>query len=90
MFALFTVLTLFVLFPLFTVLTLFAMFPLFILLATSDNSEEYNLSFLLLELKYALQKSNDSAVGPDAICYKLLTNLSLTFLCEMFYNVFNE
>ena len=42
---------------------------------TSDNTEECNQPFLLLELKEALQKSNDSAVGPDDIYYKLLTNL---------------
>ena len=42
---------------------------------TSDNTEEYNQPFSLLELKQALQKSNDSAVGPDDIHYKLLTNL---------------
>ena len=42
---------------------------------TSDNKEDYNQPFSLLELKQALQKSNDSAVGPDDIHYKLLTNL---------------
>ena len=42
---------------------------------TSDNTEHYNQPFSLLELKQALQKSNDSAVGPDDIHYKLLTNL---------------
>ena len=50
---------------------------------TSDNTEEYNQPFSLLELKQALQKSNDSAVGPDDSHYKLLTNLpesSLTLL----------
>ena len=50
---------------------------------TSDNTEDYNQTFSLLELKQALQKSNDSAVGPDDIHYKLLTNLpesSLTLL----------
>ena len=50
---------------------------------TSDNTEEYNQPFSLSELKQALQKSNDSAVGPDDIHYKLLTNLpesSLTLL----------
>ena len=42
---------------------------------TSDNTEEYNQPFSLLELKQALQKSNDSAVGPHNIHFKLLTNL---------------
>ena len=32
---------------------------------TSDNTEDYNQPFSLLELKEALQKSNDTAVGPD-------------------------
>ena len=36
---------------------------------TSDNTEDYNQPFSLLELKHALQKSNDSAVGPDDIHY---------------------
>ena len=31
----------------------------------SDNTEDYNQPFSLLELKEALQKSNDTAVGPD-------------------------
>ena len=39
---------------------------------TSDNTGEYNQPFSLLELKQALQKSNDSAVGPDDVYYKLL------------------
>ena len=34
---------------------------------TSDNSEDYNQPFSLLELKQALQKSGDSVVGPDDI-----------------------
>ena len=42
---------------------------------TPDNSEEYYLPFSHLELKQTLQKSNDSAVGPDNIHYRLLTNL---------------
>ena len=42
---------------------------------TSDDSEEYNVAFFVFELKQAFQKSNDSAVGPDDIHYKLLTNL---------------
>ena len=41
----------------------------------SNNSEVYNLSFNLLELKDALLKSNDSASGPDDIHYQLLTHL---------------
>ena len=54
---------------------------------TSDNTEDYNQPFSLLELKQALQKSNDWAVGPDDIQQKLLTNLtesSLTLLLAVF------
>ena len=36
----------------------------------------------LLELKQALQKFNDSAVGPDDIHYKLLTNLHTSTHCH--------
>ena len=53
----------------------------------SDNSEGYNQPFSLLELKQALQKSNDSAIGPDDIHHKLLTNLlkcSLSLLLTVF------
>ena len=45
---------------------------------TSDNTD-YNQPFSLLELKQALQKSNDSAVGPGDIYYRLLTNLPERF-----------
>ena len=60
---------------------------------TSDNTEEYNQPFSLLELKQALQKSNDSAVGPDDIHYKLLTNLpqsSLTLLLTVFNSIWES
>ena len=54
---------------------------------TSDNPEEYNQTLSLLDLRQALQKSNDSAVGPDDIYCKLLTDLpesSLTLLLAVF------
>ena len=60
---------------------------------TSDNTEDYNQPFSLLELKQALQKSNDSAVGPDDIHYKLLTNLpesSLTLLLTVFNSIWES
>ena len=60
---------------------------------TSDNTEDYNQTFSLLELKQALQKSNDSAVGPDDIHYKLLTNLpesSLTLLPAVFNSIWKS
>ena len=47
----------------------------------------------MLELKQALQKSNDSAVGPDDIHYKLLTNLpesSLTLLLTVFNSIWES
>ena len=59
----------------------------------SDNTEGYNQPFSLLELKQALQKYNDSAVGPDDIHYKLLTNLpesSLTLLQTVFNSIWES
>ena len=41
----------------------------------SDNSENYNKPFLLNELKDALNKSNETAAGPDGLYYQLLTHL---------------
>ena len=60
---------------------------------TSDHTEDYNQPFSLLELKQALQKSDDSAVGPDVIHYKLLTNLpesSLTLLLTVFNSIWES
>ena len=60
---------------------------------TSDNTEEYNQPFSLLELKQALQKSNDSAVGPDDIHYKVLTNLpesALILLLTIFNSIWES
>ena len=60
---------------------------------TLDNTEEYNQPFSLLELKQALQKTNDSAVGPDDIHYKLLTNLpegSLILLLIVFNSIWES
>ena len=60
---------------------------------TSDNTEDYNQPFSLLELKQALQKSNDSAVGPDDIHYRLLTHLpvsSLTLLLTVFNSIWES
>ena len=58
-----------------------------------QTTQEYNQPFSLLELKQALQKSNDSAVGPDDIHYKLLTNLpesSLTLLLAVFSSIWES
>ena len=41
----------------------------------SNNTENYNLPFSMWELKQALQKSNNSAAGPDEVHYNLLTHL---------------
>ena len=38
-------------------------------------TENYNLPFSITELKQALQKSNDSAAGPDEVHYNLLAHL---------------
>ena len=60
---------------------------------TSDNTQEYNQPFSLLNLKQALQKSNDSAVGPDNFHYNLLTNLpesSLTLLLAVFNSIWES
>ena len=60
---------------------------------TSVSTEDYNRPFSLLELKQALQKSNDSAVGPDDIHYKLLINLpesSLPLLLTIFNSIWES
>ena len=41
----------------------------------SDNTENYNKPFLLNELKDALNKSNETAAGPDGLYYQFLTHL---------------
>ena len=41
----------------------------------SLNHEKYNLPFTISELLKALQKSHDTAVGPDDIHYQLLKHL---------------
>ena len=38
----------------------------------SLNNEEYNNHFNLLELKDAIQKSHDTATGPDEIHYQMM------------------
>ena len=42
---------------------------------SSDNSETYNQSFSLSELKDALSKAHDSSPGPDDIHYQFLKHL---------------
>ena len=42
---------------------------------TSDNGEDYNELFSLGELLTSLNKTKDTAVGPDDIHYQLLKHL---------------
>ena len=56
----------------------------------SDNSETYNQSFSLSELRDALPKAHDSSPGPDDIHYKLLKHLpdsSLSVLLKTFNDI---
>ena len=53
----------------------------------SSNTEEYNTPFNLDELKEAINKSHDTATGPDEIHYQMLKHLptkSLQTLLDMF------
>ena len=43
----------------------------------SEGKEDYNVPFSMFELKEALKKSKDSAVGPDNIHYQFLKRLVL-------------
>ena len=55
----------------------------------SDNSESYNGMFSLKELKTALGKAHDTAVGPDDVHYQLLKHLPEESLLVLL-NVFND
>ena len=57
---------------------------------SSDNSETYNQSFSLSELKHALSKAHDSSPGPDDIHYQFLKHLpdsSLSVLLKTFNDI---
>ena len=41
----------------------------------SSNTEEYNNPFNLVELKEAINKSHDTATGPDEVHYQMLKHL---------------
>ena len=59
----------------------------------SDNTENYNVSFSMIELKEALLKSNDSAPGDDQVHYTLLRHLpysSLNVLLKVFNYVWEN
>ena len=57
---------------------------------SSDNSESYNQPFLLNDLKDALNKSIQTAAGPDGIYYQFLTQVPedcLKILLQIFNTV---
>ena len=56
---------------------------------SSDNCENYNKPFTILELKDSLKKSNQSAAGPDGISYQFLTHLPETCL-KILLDIFNS
>src|SRR5258706_385761 len=56
----------------------------------SDNTEIYNELFTLQELRAAICKSHDTAVGPDEVHYQMLKHLpevALDTLLRIFNNV---
>ena len=53
------------------------------------NNEEYNNHFNLLELKDAIQKSHDTATGPDEIHYQMLKHLPENALSTLLH-IFND
>ena len=55
----------------------------------SLNNEEYNNQFYLLELKDAIQKSHDTATGPDEIHYQMLKHLPENALSTLLH-IFND
>ena len=55
----------------------------------SLNNEEYNYPFNLLELIDAIQKSNDTATGPDEVHYQMLKHLPNNALSTILH-IFND
>ena len=55
----------------------------------SLNNEEYNNPFNLLELIDAIQKSNDTATGPDEVHYQMLKHLPNNALSTILH-IFND
>ena len=56
----------------------------------SSNTEEYNNPFNLFELKEAINKSHDTAIGPDEMHYQMLKHLppkSLQALLDIFNDI---
>ena len=59
----------------------------------SDNSEVYNVPFIMEELTDAILKSNNSATGPDDIHYQLISHLpesALTVLLNVFNHIWSS
>ena len=56
---------------------------------SSQQNEPYNRPFVISELKTALNKSNESAAGPDGIYYQFLTHLPTTCL-KVVLQIFNN
>ena len=64
--------------------------PKFNLNFKSSNTEEYNNPFNLVELKEAINKSHDTATGPDEVHYQMLKHLppkSLQALLDIFNDI---
>ncbi|KAJ8043221.1 hypothetical protein HOLleu_10216 [Holothuria leucospilota] len=60
---------------------------------TSDNSEDYNSLFNITELRIALERSNDTATGPDEVHYQFLKHLpdsSLLVLLDIFNGMWGK
>ncbi|KAJ8018007.1 hypothetical protein HOLleu_44234 [Holothuria leucospilota] len=60
---------------------------------TSDNSEDYNSLFNITELRIALERSNDTATGPDEVHYQFLKHLpdnSLLVLLDIFNGIWKN
>ena len=55
----------------------------------SSNTEEYNNPFNLVELKEAINKSHDTATGPDEVHYQMLKHLSPKSL-QARLDIFND
>ena len=51
----------------------------------SNNNETYNSLFSLQELTAAIEKSSDSAVGPDDIHYRMLKHLPHSALLTLLH-----
>ncbi|KAJ8048401.1 hypothetical protein HOLleu_00698 [Holothuria leucospilota] len=60
---------------------------------TSDNSEDCNNLFTIKELRIALERSNDTATGPDEVHYQFLKHLpdnSLLVLLDIFNGIWEN